>query len=332
MAVTTLAGLREISYVYPDAPKFWLGDWANEGTRRFGVTVARAVDAGNAAARSISSDVYRASLELPVAVDADATSIRFPDQITREQWELLGGFFAHVHDEVKPSALARKAVFKIGDIYPADDVLSEWLATIAMAANDLIAVHVLITETEDDSLRWYFSRAAIGHFYEAAKHLDETEGVPEIKNFVASLPRPAREAYERLLALFRPNRAQISKLRNLVFHYPSMMNPQQHDVLRASRSLPPILRMAANHVSHARLGRLKEARFVFADELTIGLIVRSVGTPQNLEKLQKVVQEGVQEFMQFMNPALDEHVIRRQRAGAVVKFEHSADRQTSHSQ
>ena len=321
MNVTTLAGLREISYKHPDAPKWWLGDWANDGTRRFGITVARTVEVGNAAARKISSDSYRGSLELPVAVEADAVSLRLPDEITQEQWELLGGFLTHVHDEVERSAHRRQAVFKIGDIYPAGDMLSEWLVTIAMAANDLIAVHVQMTEAEDDSLRWYFSRAAIGHFYEAAKHLDETEGVQEIKNFVASLPKPAREAYERVLALFRPNRKKMAKLRNLVFHYPSMMNREQPDVLRASRSLPPILRKAANHVSHIRLGRLKEARFVFADELTIGLVVREVGTPRNLEKLQEIVEEGVQEFIEFMNLALEEHVIRRQRAGAVVTFE-----------
>lgn len=321
MAVTTLGELREISHRHRDAPKWWLGDWANEGTRRFGVTIEHAVEVRNAAALAITPDLHRGSLELPVAVEADVTSLRLPDDITREEWEHVGGFLGRVHDEVEPSALARKAVFKIGQVYPADDPLSEWLATISMAANDLIAVHVLMAETDDDSLRWYFFRAAAGHFYEAAKHLDETENVPEIKTFVASLPQPAREAHERVLALFRPHKTLISNLRNSVFHYPSMMNPQQPGVLRTARRLPAILRMAADHESHVRLGRLKDARMVFADELSIGLAVRAVGTPQNLEKLQDAVREGVQAFMRFMNPALDEHTIRRQRAGAVVTFE-----------
>ena len=98
---------------------------------------------------------------------------------------------------------------------------------------------------EDDSLRWYYFRAAVGHFYEVAKHLDETENVPEVKTFVASLPQPAREAHDKVLALFRPHKALISNLRNSVFDYPSMMNPQQPGVLRASRPLPAVLRMAA---------------------------------------------------------------------------------------
>ncbi len=322
MAVRTLGELREISNAHPDAPKWWLGDWANEGTRRFGVTVEEAVEAGNAAARAISRDVYRGSLELPVAVEADATSIRLPIEITREQWEQLGGFLGRVHDEVQPSALARKAVFKFGDVYPADDLLSESLATISMAANDLIAVHVLMADTDDDSPRWYYFRAAVGHFYEVAKHLDETESVPEVKKFVASLPQPACEAHGKVLALFRTHKALISNLRNSVFHYPSMMNPRQPGVLRSSRPLPAILRMAAGHVSHVRLGRLKDARMVFADELTVGLAVRSVGTHQNLDKVRETAEEGVQEFMRFMNPALDEHVVRRQRAGIAVTFEH----------
>ena len=46
MAVTTLGDLREISHAHPDAPKWWLGDWANEGTRRFDVTIEQAVEAG----------------------------------------------------------------------------------------------------------------------------------------------------------------------------------------------------------------------------------------------------------------------------------------------
>jgi hypothetical protein len=51
-----------------------------------------------------------------------------------------------------------------------------------MAANDLIALHLLMTETEENPLRGYFHRAVVGHFYEAAKHLDETENVPVIAN------------------------------------------------------------------------------------------------------------------------------------------------------
>jgi hypothetical protein len=91
MAITTLGELREISHAHPDAPKWWLGDWANEGTRRLGVTIEQAVEAGNAAARAISPDLYRGSLELPVVVEADATSLHLPGDVTREEWERLGG-------------------------------------------------------------------------------------------------------------------------------------------------------------------------------------------------------------------------------------------------
>jgi hypothetical protein len=321
VTVRTLGELRQLSSASPDAPKWWLGDWANEGTRRFGVTIEQAVDAGRAVARSIGRDFWRGSLELPVSVEADVTSLRLPSDITREAWERLGAFLFRVHDEIDPSSVSRTAVFKIGDVYPADDLLSEWLATIAMAANDLIAVHVLMADADDDFLRWYYFRAAVGHFYEVAKHLDETEHVAEVKAFVNSLPQPPRDSYAKVLAVFRQDKAHISNLRNSVFHYPSMMNSQRPGVLLTARALPKVLRSAAHHESHVRLGRLKDARLVFADELTARLAIRSVGTVRNLEKLQFAVQEGVQDFMRFMNPALEEHMIRRQLTGAVIRYE-----------
>ena len=321
MLATTIADLRVLSDSAPDAPKWWLGDWANEGERLFGVSIEEAAEVGNKAALEIDPDIYRGSLELPVAIEADSTSLRLPEGVTREEWDRLGGFLVRVHDEVEPGRLTRKATFKIGQMYPSDDLISEWLATIAMAANDLIAVHVLMNETEDDSVRWYFFRAAAGHFFEVGKHLDETSNVPEVKAFVASLPQPAREAYGNVLEVFRTHSAQISKLRQSAFHYPSMMNPEKPDVLRVSRPLPAILDKAADVESQVRLGRLKDARFVFADDLSLRLAIRSVGTLKNLIKLQDAIQHGVQEFMWFMNPALNEHTVRRQRAGADVTFE-----------
>ena len=317
----TLGDLRAIASEHPDAPKWWLGDWANKGAERFDITPEQAVDLANAAAHELRPDWYRGSLLLPAGTRADATSLRLPPEMPKEDWARLGGFLARMHDEADPSLLPRKLKFKFQDLYPADDLLSEWLATISMAANDLIAVHVLMAETEDDSLRWYFFRAAVGHFYEVAKHMEDTEALPEIQTFVASLPQPARVSYEKVLSLFKDNKAQLSNMRNVVFHYPSLMNPQQRGELRANRDLPTILQQVAEQQTVVRMGRLKDVRFEYADELTARLVIRKVGTVQNYEKLQDTVREAVQEFMRFMNPALDEHVTRRQQAGANLTFE-----------
>lgn len=288
---------------------------------RFGITPEEAVALANAAANELRPDWYRGSLPLPAGTRVDSTSLRLPADITKEGWARLGGFLARMHNEADPSLLPRRLKFKFEDLYPADDLLSEWLATISMAANDLIAAHVLMADTDDDSLRWYFFRAAVGHFYEVARQLEDTEGLPEVQAFVASLPQPARESYEKVLSLFKANKAQLSNMRNAVFHYPSLMNPQKRDELRANRDLPIILRAVAKDETLVRMGQLKNVRFEYADELTAQLVVRKVGTVQNYEKLQAVVREAIQEFMRFMNPALDEHITRRQQAGADLTFE-----------
>lgn len=317
----TLGDLRAIVSQFPDAPKWWLGDWGNSGAERFGITPEEAVTLANAAAHELRPDWYRGSLLLPAGTTVDATSLQLPSEMTKEDWARLGGFLARMHNEADPSLLPRRLKFKFDDLYPADDLLSEWLATISMAANDLIAVHVLMAETDDDSLRWYFFRAAVGHFYEVARQLEDTEDLPEVQAFIASLPQPARESYKKVLSLFKANKAQLSNMRNAVFHYPSLMNPQKRDELRANHDLPVILREVAEHKTQVRMGRLKDVRFEYADELTARFVVRKVGTVQNFEKLQEVVREAIQEFMRFMNPALDEHVTRRQQAGSDLTFE-----------
>ncbi len=206
MSVTTLGDLRAVTFEHPDAPKWWFGDWANAGASRFGVPPEDAYEAATIAAQAIAHQVYRGSLELPVAIVADATSLQLPDELTGDAWESLGGFLIWVHNEIEPSEIGKKLVFKFGEMYPADDLISEWLATIAMAANDLITVNVQMAETDDDSLRWYYFRAAAGHFHEVAKHLDETQRVPEVDEFAYSFaPSDLNAIQKHLWAESRPH-------------------------------------------------------------------------------------------------------------------------------
>jgi len=46
-----------------------------------------------------------------------------------------------------------KITFTFSDIFPSDDLLSEWLLTISMAANDLVTVHDRMEKDQDDEAR-----------------------------------------------------------------------------------------------------------------------------------------------------------------------------------
>ena len=85
-------------------------------------------------------------------------------------------------------------VFKFGEMFPPDDPLSEWAATVALAFNDLSLVHDRLGDDEAVPHRWlYWLRLGIAHFAEAADFVRETETIPAVAEFIDSLPAKAQE-------------------------------------------------------------------------------------------------------------------------------------------
>src|SRR5438477_3962211 len=209
-----VGSLQLIAGEHPDAPRWWIGDWANEGERRFGVALENAVETANIAARELQAMATSPSkVSLPSGVAADAVSLRLPDEFPIEEWERLGGIIMAVHT-IQERAAAPPSThfsrFRFGDMFPPNDLLSEWLATIAMAANDLLTLTVLSHGTNDARVQWYYFRARIGHFYEIAKHLEETADLPIIKAFIESLPDGAQASYRSVLEIFSREKTKIS--------------------------------------------------------------------------------------------------------------------------
>src|SRR5712692_2655204 len=87
--------------------------------------------------------------------------------------------------------------FRFGDMFPADDVVSEWLTTISLAFNDIAFIHSNLDAAFKGPAYGYFYllRLSLGHFHEAAKYLDETEAIPELKTYVESLPTEVQAHY-----------------------------------------------------------------------------------------------------------------------------------------
>src|SRR5215210_9204666 len=99
--------------------------------------------------------------------------------------------------------MSRYFAFVMEEVFPHENLLSEWLVTLAVAMNDLALVHVRLDEDQDNPDRaFYWNRLAISHFTEAALFLEETAEVEEVSGFVESLPEAARANYEECLAVF----------------------------------------------------------------------------------------------------------------------------------
>jgi hypothetical protein len=215
---------------------------------------------------------------------------------------------------------AHELRFNFGDVFPADDILSEWLITVSMASNDLILVHLRMeADQNEEHLMLHWFRLAVAHFHEVGKHLQETRNVPEIRTFIRSLPQPTQARYAIVLDTYKRRKRALGNIRNGTFHYPSLMEWRSPQTIRQKRDLNGVLRASAREQAAIRAGRLRESRLLFADELTAKLLVRKTGGIPNYRSLQGDVRAGIQEFMRFMNEAVEEHLLRAREAGATIR-------------
>ena len=112
--------------------------------------------------------------------------------------------------------------FRFEEVFPPDDVLAEWVATLALAFNDLSLVRMQMRGDEDPKHRWlYWFRLGIAHFAEAASYLRDTSEIPEIAEFIASLPEDVREHHRKCLECYAKHEKVIERTRSEAgFHYP----------------------------------------------------------------------------------------------------------------
>ena len=103
--------------------------------------------------------------------------------------------------------------------------MSEWVATLALAFNDIAYVHTQLAATYAKPAHEYFYllRMALSHFHEAAKFLDDTKAIPEVAAYVDSLRKEARELHADCIERYNRRKNTLGPIRNLSgFHYPEL--------------------------------------------------------------------------------------------------------------
>jgi hypothetical protein len=111
-------------------------------------------------------------------------------------------------------------VFRFGDVFDPEDPLSVWICTLGIAFNDVIYAHVRVEEATVAWERFYGWRVAIGHFNEAALHLERGRRIDEVVKFLSS-EREVLERYEDVLARYEGLRGITNRFRDeAAFHYP----------------------------------------------------------------------------------------------------------------
>jgi hypothetical protein len=204
----------------------------------------------------------------------------------------------------------------MAEVFPADDPLSEWLVTLALAMNDLALVHDHLDRDDGQPDRmFYWQRLALSHFTEAALFLSRTSQLPEVAAFIESLDEPVRAMHAECLAVFNAHRIRLFTTRNVVaFHYPELrsLDPQ------APRPMRDALHRLAEERGVFRTGTVREARALFADEAIAAVFANEVAeVDTDAPVFLAAVSTGVTAFVRFANLALDEHLVRANQRGVV---------------
>jgi hypothetical protein len=216
----------------------------------------------------------------------------------------------------------------MGLVFPADDLLSEWTATLAVAFNDISLVHEqLESDHETPHKFFYWLRLAIAHFFEAAQYLDATSDIDEVKSFVSTLSAEAQGNYEACLAGYRTQQTPIQRLRNqAAFHYPRL---QPH---RANRPMKRVLERLASEtgqIEKSERGTVRGSRMLFADDIAGTFFMEASGGEHALEVVHRDIEAAITSFSRFTNAALEEWYFCAQRDRGATFFELGANRNDS---
>jgi hypothetical protein len=122
--------------------------------------------------------------------------------------------------------------FGIGEVFPANDELTQWVMSLSIALGDLrLAGVYAVREEQEDYERGYFVRMLVSHMRELVKVLViAVEKRGALRDFVENNLSPETRAHyeemQRLIAqpmTLRPGRTlldELVRIRNATWHYP----------------------------------------------------------------------------------------------------------------
>jgi hypothetical protein len=206
--------------------------------------------------------------------------------------------------------------FKFEQVFPPDDVRAEWVATLALAFNDLSLVRVQMGKDTESKHRWlYWFRLGIAHFAEAASYLRDTSKIPEIAAFIDSLPEPVREHHRKCLECYAEHEEVIERIRNEAgFHYPEL---EIQEGQRRKRTMQLVLEALADSCGEIAGETIGDARYLFADDMAAALVGRALtgelllSDVEDLEVPAQVsieIEEGIGAFVQFADGVVSRHL------------------------
>lgn len=204
------------------------------------------------------------------------------------------------------AAPLKRLTFRIGDVFPANDPVARWLTVVQMQLNDSVFTNTrLIEGLQGDAPAWqnaYFARLTAANLFEAGSFLaDSQKRFPEIKDFVAGVPREVQAQHDHVIGCAKAEGAiaeALGRMRHTLSHYPVLLPdaPDYEDLRRAMAA-------HADRTGEIILGpRLADFRSVYADDVAIEIAVPGDGITQ---AFLEMFREGVLALNDFCTAALE---------------------------
>ncbi len=107
-----------------------------------------------------------------------------------------------------------------------EDGVLRWFLSLVMAANDIALSAKKIRETHEDFEQLYYFRLGFSHLREIAKVVGLSSERPEVRSFLASLPKDIADEYDVIICVLGDytdrglTKNALKDVRDELFHYP----------------------------------------------------------------------------------------------------------------
>jgi hypothetical protein len=199
--------------------------------------------------------------------------------------------------------------FEFERVFDADDRLSVWMATLAIAFNDLVQSNLDVDRSKTPWDRLYRWRIATAHYNEASLHLERGGQIEEVSGWLDAQP-DLHVRYREALRRYEGLRALTNRVRNeAAFHYAHRSGERAvGDALRE-------LCRERGRMGGKASNKIKDSRQFYADDVVAHLVWAAAGgSEQAYAEFAEALAFGVAAFARFANNALEVFFFERRTA------------------
>ena len=203
----------------------------------------------------------------------------------------------------------------VGELFPADDLVAQWVFSLSAVAEDLSITEAAFQEVlhGNRGALWtgYHFRQVIARLYEAERPIVSAHQREDVKRFLASVP-DAADHLDFLIGYYVPPAGEASRVRTA---FGGIRHRTVHHSWIGSRELQDALRTARNEEARILVNRKEEwLHHEWPEAVALRALLGDLDDRDAraaFVEQTKLAQEILRHLVALVNLTLDEHVRRR---------------------